>query len=98
MAQGKTPEKTGENENNGRGDHELEHEPAGLLRADLIRRRAGIFATIIDRDDPAEDEAEQCRENDIGIARDIEEIEIAVNEPLRANDPEADRGQLSMME
>ena len=55
--------------------------------------RAGMLATMIDRDDPAENQPENLRENHVRITRDVEEIEIAVDQTLRAHDPEADRRQ-----
>jgi hypothetical protein len=41
------------------------------------------------RDDPAKNQTEETRINDIGITRDIEEVEVTVNESLCAHDPEA---------
>ena len=37
--------------------------------------------------------AEDPRKNDVRIARDVEEIEVTVNQSLGAHDPETDRGQ-----
>src|SRR4029077_12005473 len=43
--------------------------------------------------DPAENYAEQSRENCVRITRNIQEIKVAVDQSLSAHDPETDRGQ-----
>ena len=60
---------------------------------DLINNRAGIFDNDHHRDDPAENEAKESRKNHVRITRDVDEIEVAVNESLRAHDPETYRGE-----
>src|SRR5438046_4615516 len=45
------------------------------------------------RNHPAKNQPEKPRENDIRIQRDIQKIEIAIYQPLRANDPKAYRSE-----
>src|SRR5436190_23582307 len=45
------------------------------------------------RNHPAENQPEKPWENDIRITRDIEKVEIAIHQSLRANNPKAHRGQ-----
>src|ERR1700736_1343261 len=89
MAQGKTPEKARQPEDNGGGNHELEHELAGMAqRFDQQTRRD--IGHDHHRNNPAEDESEKARENYVRIARNIEKVEITVDQTLRANNPKAD--------
>ena len=46
-----------------------------------------------DGNDPAENKTKQSRENHIRISGDVEKIEVAVNQSLRAHDPETHRGE-----
>src|SRR5207248_8657574 len=46
------------------------------------------------RNDPAKNQTEEARINDIGITRDIKEVEITVDKSLGAHDPETDRRQI----
>src|SRR6266487_242576 len=45
------------------------------------------------RNQPAKDQPEKPRENDVRITRDIEKVEIAIHQSLRADDPKAHRSQ-----
>src|SRR6476646_583265 len=45
------------------------------------------------RNHPAKNYPEKPRENDIRITRDIEKVEIAIHQSLRANNPKTHRGQ-----
>src|SRR3954468_20791157 len=77
--QGKTPKPPRDAGNDNRGDNQMSHEPRWLIqRFDEQPRR-----DIGDDDHgnyPAEDETKNFGEDDVGIARDVEKIEIAVNE------------------
>src|SRR5205814_1777966 len=92
MTQRKTPEDPRQTKGDRASEDEMEHEPAGLSER-LDEEPRGNVRHDHHRNDPAKDETEHARENDVGIARDVEEIEIAVNEPLRAHDPETERRQ-----
>ena len=46
------------------------------------------------RNDPAKNQTEEARINDIGITRDIKEVEITVDKSLSAYDPETDRREI----
>src|SRR2546421_4476582 len=92
MPQGKSPENTGEKKSNRSRDHEMQYQPGWLVER-LDQEPRGNVGHDYDRDDPAEDEAKNSRKNNVGIARDVEEIEIAVDESLCPDDPETDRGE-----
>src|SRR5712672_2962251 len=92
MAQRETPERAGKKRDNSRSHNQLEHEWAGVPER-LDQQTCRNVGHDHDRNDPTEDEPENGGKNDIGITGDIEEIEIAVNKTLGANDPEADRGK-----
>jgi len=70
----------------------VQHQPTRLSeRLDEETRR-----NICDdyyRDDPAENEKEDSRKNDVRITRDVKKIKIAVNQSLSAHDPKTDGGQ-----
>src|SRR3954463_4824079 len=92
MPEGKSPENSGEKKGNRPGEDEVQHEPGRLAeRLDEEPRRD--VGHDDHRDNPAKDELEEARENYIGIAGDVEKVEVPVNKSLGANDPEADRGQ-----
>jgi hypothetical protein len=89
VAKGEVPEEAGETKNEpGRRD-EVEHEPKWLAER-LDQYAGGDIGDDDDRDEPAEDETEQARVDNVRVAGDVEEIEIAVNQSLSTNDPEAD--------
>src|SRR5436190_6967303 len=46
-----------------------------------------------DGNHPAKNQPEKPRENDVRITRDIEKVEIAIHQSLRADDPKAHRSQ-----
>src|SRR5438067_7163669 len=92
MAQGESPKNPGEKKRDRSCDHEMQHQPGRLIER-LDQEPRGNVRHDHDRNDPAENEAEKARENHVGIARDVEEIEVAIDEPLRPDDPETDRGQ-----
>jgi hypothetical protein len=92
MLQGETPEKPRQTEDNGGGDHQLKHELAGLSERFDQKPRGDIRDNHYGND-PAEDEAKNWGKYDVGITSDVEKIEIAVNQPLGAHDPEADGGE-----
>ena len=92
MTQGKTPENTRQPEGDRRCGDEVKHEP-GWLPERFDEDTRGNVSDDHDRNDPAEDEAEDSRINHIGVARDVEKIEVAVNQALGADDPETDGGQ-----
>ena len=70
----------------------MEHEP-GRLPERFDQQPRGNVCHDDDRNDPAENETENARENHVGIARDVEKIEVAVDEALGTDDPKTDRGQ-----
>src|SRR5579864_710205 len=88
-AQGKCPEAAREEKNDRRSYNELEHKRSGLAER-LNQESRGNVGDDDDWNDPAEDDFEEPRENRVWITRDVEEVEIAINEPLRAHDPETD--------
>src|SRR5215831_16151434 len=45
------------------------------------------------RNHPAKNQSEKPRENHIRITRDVEKVEIAIHQSLRADDPKAERSQ-----
>ena len=51
-------------------DNEVQHEPAGLAER-LDQEPGGDIRHDDHRNDPAEDETKQARENHVGIARDV---------------------------
>src|SRR5436190_14725270 len=92
MPEGKTPEEAGEAKNDGRSDDQLQHQVAGM--PERFDQEAGRDVRHDHhRNDPSEYETEKRRENNIGITRDVEEIEVAVNQALCAHDPEAGGGE-----
>src|ERR1051326_2378297 len=92
MPERESPENAREEKRDRARCHEVEHEPGRLAeRLDQEPRRN--VCDDDDRNDPAENETEDARENYVGIARNVEEIEVAVDQALGADDPEADRGQ-----
>src|SRR5882724_10214766 len=92
MPKGKAP-KEAANHGGDRSRHDqVKHEPARLPERFDQQSRGNV------RDDhngnnPSENEAEKFWKNDVRITRDIEEIEVTVNQTLRADDPEADGGE-----
>src|SRR6266568_7608743 len=92
MAQRKFPKHPGEPEHNARRDDEMKHQGKRLTeRFDEQARRD--VRNDHHRNHPAKNQPEKPRENDIRITRDIEKVEIAIHQSLRANDPKAHRGQ-----
>jgi len=90
MAERESPEKPGEKKGDRARDHEVQHQPPGLPeRFDEESRRD--VRHDHNRNNPAKDETKWRRENHVGIAGDVKEIEVAVNQTLRPNDPETDR-------
>src|SRR4051812_23818158 len=92
MAEGESPENPGEKEGDRTGENEMQHEP-GRLPERLDEEPRRDICHDHDRDDPAENKAKDARENDIRVAGDVEEVEVAVDETLGADDPETYRGQ-----
>jgi hypothetical protein len=91
-AEGESPEGAGQAKDNGRGHDELKHERSGLAeRLDQEPRRN--VRDDHNRDNPPENDFEEPRENCVRVARDVQEIEVAVNQSLRAHDPKTDCGQ-----
>src|ERR1051326_113367 len=91
-SQRERPKGAGKTKDDGRPDHELQHQRAGLAEGFNQQPRRDV-GDDHDRNDPAEDEFEEARENRVWVTRDVEEIEVAVNQALRADDPKTDRGQ-----
>src|ERR1051326_6263769 len=92
MAEGESPENAREEKRDRARCHQMEHEP-GRLAEGLDQEPRRNVCDDDDRNDPAENEAEDARENYVGIARNVEEIEVAIDQALGADDPEADRRQ-----
>src|SRR5687767_8468423 len=92
MTQGKTPENSRPDKGARSGDHEVQHEPYGIIER-LDQQPRGDVGHDDHGDYPAENETKQARENHVGEARVGEKIEVAVNEPLGAHDPEANGGK-----
>src|SRR5205823_13773289 len=70
----------------------MKHQPAGLLERLNQQARRNIGDND-DRDQPAEYEPEKPRINYVRITRDVEKVEIPVDQPLRADDPKTHRGK-----
>ena len=71
---------------------QVKHEPAGLPER-FDQQSCGNVRDDHHGNDPSENEAEEFWENNVRITRDIEEIEVTVNQALRPDDPEADGGE-----
>src|SRR5207247_1263498 len=71
---------------------QVKHEPARLPER-FDQQSCGNVRDDHHRNDPSKHEAEKFWKNDVRIAGDIEEIEVTVNQALRADDPEADGGE-----
>src|SRR5947199_1891049 len=92
MSQRKFPKQPGEPEHNARRDDEMQHQRKRLTeRFDEQARRD--VRNDHHRNHPTKNQPEKPRENDVRITRDIEKVEIAIHQSLRANDPKAHRGQ-----
>src|SRR6266480_246616 len=92
MPQSKPPENAGQPKNKRRGNDEMQHKLSRLSKR--FDEQAGWnVRDDHDRNDPAENESKNFRENRVRITRDIEEIKISVDEPLSAHDPKTHRGQ-----
>src|SRR6476469_2365295 len=92
MTKGESPENAGEEKRDRAGDQEMQHQP-GWLAQGPDQQFSWDVRDDNDGNNPAEDELKQARKNRVGIAGDLEEIKVAVNQALGADDPEADRGQ-----
>src|SRR5437764_206119 len=92
MPQGKTPEKSRQPKNDSRSDHQLEHKLPRLSER-FDQESCRDICHDYYRNNPPENKAKDPWKDHIGITRDIEEVEIAVNKALCAHDPKADRGQ-----
>src|ERR1700751_1869336 len=91
-AEGESPKGARKAQDDGRGHNELKQERPGLTER-FNQEPRGNVRDDHDGDDPADNDFEEARENRIRIARNGQEIEIAVDEALRAHDPETDRSQ-----
>ena len=92
MAERPTPKGPADQGRDRPGNDQVEHQPGGLSeRLDEKTRRN--IGDDDNRNYPAEDPAEKLRKNHIRIARDIEKVKVTVNQPLRSDDPEADRSE-----
>src|SRR5258708_19772089 len=68
----------------------MEHKPARLTeRLDENPRR--YIGDDDDGDNPPEKETKEPGKDRVWITRDVQEVEVAVNETLRAHDPKAHR-------
>src|SRR5438105_2104425 len=85
-AQGKTPENARQPEDNCGGNDQVQHQPAGLSERFDEQSRWNI-CNDHDRNDPAENESKNPRKNYVRIARNVEKIEVAVNQALGPDDP-----------
>src|SRR6266480_925337 len=88
MSQRKFPKYPREPENNRRCDDQMHHQRKGLPQGFDQQSRRDV------RDDhhrnyPAENYPEQSRENYVRIPRNVEKVEITIDQALRANDPKA---------
>ena len=92
MLKGKSPKDAGEPKHNGGCDNEMNHQRKRLSER-LDEQPRGNIRDDHHWNDPAEDYAEQSRENCVRITRNIQKIKIAVDQSLSAHDPETDRGQ-----
>jgi len=87
------PKHTGRPENDKRCRDHLQHQRERLAQW-FDQNARGNIGYNDHRNDPAKNQTEEARINDVGITRDIEEVEITVNESLSAHDPETDRCQI----
>ena len=78
-AKGERPKSAGEAEDHRRRDYELKHEGPGLAER-FNQQPRGNIGDDHDRDDPAKDDFEKTRENCVRITRNVEKIEVAVNQ------------------
>src|SRR5436305_5927771 len=92
MAKGKSPENPREQKGDRACDDEMENEKSGLTER-LNQEPRRDIGHDDHRNDPAENQLEDLWEDHVRITGDVAEIEVAVNEALRAHDPETDRGQ-----
>src|SRR3954471_17967769 len=92
MAEGKPPENPRSDEGNRAGDREMKDEPERLFER-LDQDARGNVRDDDDGHNPAKNDLKEAREDLVGIARDLEEIEVAVDQTLRAHDPETDRAE-----
>src|SRR4029077_8599614 len=92
MAQGKTPKNARQPEDNCRVNHQVPHQPARLSER-FYEQPGGNIRNDHDWNDPAENESKNPRENYVWIARDVEKIEVAVNQALRPHDPKTNSRQ-----
>src|ERR1700730_7119555 len=68
----------------------MKHKPARLTeRLDENPRR--YIGDDDDGNNPPENEAKEPGKNRVRITRDVQEVEVSVNETLRAHDPKAHR-------
>ena len=89
MPQSKAPENTRRPECDGRSDDQMKHQP-GRLPERFDQHPSRNICDDYHRHDPAKDETKQARINNVWIAGNIEEIEVAIDEALRAYDPKAE--------
>src|ERR1700676_2030495 len=92
MAQSETPENARQPKDDGGSDDKMKHQPQRLAER-FDEQARGNVGDDHDRNDPTENDAEKPRINHIGVACDVEKIEIAVNQSLGAHDPKTDGGK-----
>src|SRR5439155_12179531 len=90
--QGETPECPRQPKNDRRRYRQVGHEHEGLFERLNQQPRWNVGDNDY-RNDPPKNEPEDLGKDDVRIAGNIEEVEIAVDQSLGAYDPEADRGQ-----
>src|SRR6266446_7364747 len=92
MPQSKLPKRSGEPKHNRRRDNQMQHQ-RNRLSERFDEQTRGNIRNNDHRNHPPKNQPEQPRKNHIRITRDVEEVEIAINQPLCAHDPKASRGQ-----
>src|SRR5580765_7157567 len=88
MPQSKSPENTRQPKNNGRCDDKMKHQRKWLSKR-FDEQPRGNVRNDHDRNHPAKNQLEQPGEYHVRIPRDVEKVEIAIDQALRTDDPKA---------
>src|SRR6266542_2507781 len=89
MAQRKLPENAGQPKNNARSNDKVKHQLHWLSKR-FDEQPGGDVRNNYDRNDPAENQAKNPREDHIRVASNVQEVKVAVNQTLRPHDPKTD--------
>src|SRR4030095_12219661 len=92
MPQSKSPEDARQPKNNARGSDKMQHYLRCLSKR-FDEQPGGDVRDNYDRNDPAENHAENPREDNVWIAGNVQEVEVAIYQALRPHDPKAYRCQ-----